>query len=105
MILGTFLSSMTLANLKMLLARARKAHSGRWYAENAELAFEMHKHLPTLLACAEALRVIVEDTEQHPMYMGDEATEEQMVSEGGDAASITYWNHTARVALKALEKA
>ena len=95
---------MALAELKALLARARKAHSGRWYAENAELVFEMHKHLPALIACAEALRVIMEDTEQHPMYMGDEATEEEMTSEGGDAASVTYWNHTARAALKELEE-
>ncbi len=48
-----------------------------------------------------ALAEIERDTAEHPLYLGDEATEEDMIREGGDAASITQWHHIARAAIAA----
>ena len=50
----------------------------------------------------EALQQISDDTAQHPMFLGADATDEEMEVEGGDAASITYWHQIAAKALKEL---
>ena len=48
----------------------------------------------------EALELIAEQCEEHPLYLPD-ATEADLEREGGDAASVTYWAQTARDALRA----
>ena len=47
----------------------------------------------------EALELIAEQCEDHPLYYPD-ATEQDLKREGGDCASITYWAQVAREALK-----
>jgi len=48
----------------------------------------------------EALELIAEQCEEHPLYLPD-ATDADLEREGGDAASVTYWAQTARDALRA----
>lgn len=47
---------------------------------------------------ATALELLAQQCEDHPVYMPD-ATDEDMLREGGDAATITYWAQVARAAL------
>ena len=46
----------------------------------------------------DALELIATQCEDHPLYMPD-ASDDDMMREGGDSASITYWAQTARSAL------
>lgn len=46
-----------------------------------------------------ALLDIAVHTSDHPMFLGKGSTEEDMESEGGDAAFITMLYHTAKGAL------
>jgi len=48
----------------------------------------------------EALLQIADDTAQHPMFLGADATDEEMEDVGGDAATITYWHQIAAQGLK-----
>lgn len=48
----------------------------------------------------EALEQIVRETSEHPMFMGADATYEEIDAEGGDAATITHWHKVAAEALK-----
>ena len=48
----------------------------------------------------EALREIMESCAEHPLFMGITASAPEMLREGGDAASVTYWHHVAREVLR-----
>ena len=48
------------------------------------------------------LQYILDQCEAHPMYLGADATEEEICDEGGDAATITDLAHRAGAAIKML---
>jgi len=47
----------------------------------------------------DALLLIAEECENHPLYM-EGATDKELCSVGGDAALITYWAQIARESLE-----
>ena len=47
----------------------------------------------------EALEEVYRVLSEHPAYMGDEATHEQIDAEGGDAAMMTWLGHMAIAAI------
>lgn len=59
----------------------------------------MRALLTALRESQQALNEISQRCSEHPMYLGEDATDELIAAEGGDAANITYLEHVARTAL------
>jgi hypothetical protein len=57
---------------------------------------------PAIEAIRAAMNDLLEQIIEHPVYMGDDATEDAIEAEGGDAACITTWGHMVRESSAAL---
>jgi hypothetical protein len=62
-----------------------------------EFARRMERDRAALLA---ALEQIMLSTADHPLFLGDDATENDFLREGGDAANVTEWHMIARAAIR-----
>jgi len=65
-------------------------------AKQCDLAREAERRETNI---REVLTMIADQCEDHPLYFQD-ATDEDLKSEGGDCATITSWAHIAREALQ-----